>query len=57
MAMSAKHRSKFAALHRQWWRQILEWNKEKQQTNIQTNKQIESQIEQLWKTPGNEITL
>ena len=39
MAMSAEHRSNFAALHRQWWRlhmseKILEWdNKFKIQKN------------------------
>ena len=39
MAMSAKYRSKFAALHRQWWHlhrkgKILEWDK----TNPKKNK-------------------
>ena len=38
MAMSAEHRSRFAALHQQWWKhewKILEWD-EKPQTNKQT---------------------
>ena len=41
MAMSAEHRSEFAALHRQWWRlhewKILEWDDKPQKTNKQTN--------------------
>ena len=39
MAKSAEHRSKFAALHRQWWRlnkwKILEWHQK-----LQTNKTV-----------------
>ena len=44
MAMSAVHRSKFAALHRQWWRlqmseKFSSGTKNYKQTNKQTNKQ------------------
>ena len=43
MAMSAEHRSKFAAFHRLWWRLHINENfsngTEKSQTNKQTNKQ------------------
>ena len=40
MAMSAEHRSKFAAVHRQWRRlrvKNLEWDENSKQTNKQTN--------------------
>ena len=45
MAMSVEHRSKFAALHRQWWRlhmsEIIEWdektNKATKFINFMTN--------------------
>ena len=38
MAMIAEHRSKFAALHRQWWRLHMS-EKFSSETNKQTNKQ------------------
>ena len=44
MVISAEHRSKFAALHRQWWRlQISEQflrGTQNPKTNKQTNKQV-----------------
>ena len=40
MAMSAEQRSKYAALHRQWWRlQVLKWD-DKPQANKQINNRI-----------------
>ena len=41
MAMSAEHRSKFAALHRQWWCLHMSENSSSGTINSkQTNKQI-----------------
>ena len=49
MAMSAEHRSKFASLHRQWWRLHMS---EKFSTGAinhkQTNKQTNKQTKTLW---------
>ena len=46
MAMSAEHRSKFAALHRQWWRLHMSEKFANGTINPkQTNKQTKNQID------------
>ena len=44
MVKSAEQRSKFATLHRQWWRLLMSWKFSSGTKNTKTNKQTNRQI-------------